>query len=349
MTNLQNWSQTADNNATADSNINWREGQAPSTVNNSARAMMAAIACWRDDTSGKLVDAGSGGASNYVLTSNQGLGSTLINGFKVSFQVATTNASPVTLEVDNTGNTPLRVASGVEVPAGYMTAGGVFTATYFANTNEWILDGYFAVPANVIPTGTVQDYLGSSAPSGWVLANGGTIGSSGSGATALAGSSTQNLYSLLWNISSLTVSGGGRGSTAAADFAANKTITLPDLRSRVTLGLDNMGGTAANIISGATSVGVTGGEATHTLTNSEMPSHTHTASVTDPGHNHIVPNVGYNGFNCNGSGSQFANQNASTTTSTATTGISVSIGNTGSGGSHNNLQPYFALNKIIKL
>lgn len=43
---LWNWSTTAANNATADPSINWQEGQAPSTVNDSARAMMAAIAAW---------------------------------------------------------------------------------------------------------------------------------------------------------------------------------------------------------------------------------------------------------------------------------------------------------------
>jgi hypothetical protein len=40
------WSTTAANNATADPSINWQEGQAPSTVNDSARAMMAALALW---------------------------------------------------------------------------------------------------------------------------------------------------------------------------------------------------------------------------------------------------------------------------------------------------------------
>jgi len=43
---LWQWSTTAANNATADPNINWQEGQAPSTVNDSARAMMAAISVW---------------------------------------------------------------------------------------------------------------------------------------------------------------------------------------------------------------------------------------------------------------------------------------------------------------
>ena len=39
---LYKWSQTASADATADSTINWAEGQAPSSINDSARAMMAA-------------------------------------------------------------------------------------------------------------------------------------------------------------------------------------------------------------------------------------------------------------------------------------------------------------------
>jgi hypothetical protein len=46
---LYKWSQTASSDASADSTINWAEGQAPSSVNDSARAMMAATAKYRDD------------------------------------------------------------------------------------------------------------------------------------------------------------------------------------------------------------------------------------------------------------------------------------------------------------
>jgi len=45
------WDTTAANNDDADTDINWAEGQAPSTVNNSARAMMAAVATWLRDGS----------------------------------------------------------------------------------------------------------------------------------------------------------------------------------------------------------------------------------------------------------------------------------------------------------
>ena len=49
------WSTTAATNATADSTINWAEGQAPSSVNDSARALMASWAKWREDQNGTIV------------------------------------------------------------------------------------------------------------------------------------------------------------------------------------------------------------------------------------------------------------------------------------------------------
>lgn len=43
---LPQWSTTAANNANAATGVNWAEGQLPSTVNNSARQMMADVANW---------------------------------------------------------------------------------------------------------------------------------------------------------------------------------------------------------------------------------------------------------------------------------------------------------------
>lgn len=48
-TGIGSWSQTANSNASADSNINWGEGQAPSSVNDSARQMMKSVADWLRD------------------------------------------------------------------------------------------------------------------------------------------------------------------------------------------------------------------------------------------------------------------------------------------------------------
>jgi hypothetical protein len=62
------WSTTAASNATADAAINWAEGQAPSTVNNSARAEMAAMAAFFEAIGGAETTGGTGAA--YTLTLN---------------------------------------------------------------------------------------------------------------------------------------------------------------------------------------------------------------------------------------------------------------------------------------
>lgn len=72
-----------------------------------------------------------------------------------------------------------------------------------------------------------------TAPSGYLLIDGKTIGSAASGATARANADTQALYEFLWAFDPSAVpiftSAGvasTRGASAAADFAANKRIAL---------------------------------------------------------------------------------------------------------------------------
>src|ERR1700742_5084984 len=100
---LYKWSQTASADATADSSINWAEGQAPSTVNDSARAMMAAAAKYRDDVAGAIATAGTSAA--YTLSSNQAFDSLAnLDGKIVAFVPhVTSGTGPVTLNVDGLG------------------------------------------------------------------------------------------------------------------------------------------------------------------------------------------------------------------------------------------------------
>lgn len=63
---------------------------------------------------------------------------------------------------------------------------------------------------------------------GWVLANDTTIGNGSSGATGRANADTEALFTLLWNkiANQWAPVSGGRGASAAADYAANKTLAL---------------------------------------------------------------------------------------------------------------------------
>jgi hypothetical protein len=150
-TGVSYWSQTAATNASSDSAINWSEGQAPSSVNDSARAMMASIAKWRDDNNGSITTSGTSTA--YTLTTNQGTGGSPPNGFTVSFKVNQVNGTPVTLAIDGGSAKPLRKSPGVEIPASFFSANGLYAATYFTSTSEWIV--YDCTPI-VIPAPTVS-------------------------------------------------------------------------------------------------------------------------------------------------------------------------------------------------
>ena len=114
---LYKWSQTAANNATADSSINWQEGQAPSSVNDSGRAMMASIAKHRDDIAGAIVTGGT--ATAYTVTSYEAFDTlTRLNGQIIAFTPHATNGGTVTLNVDSLGARPLRSAPSTELLAG---------------------------------------------------------------------------------------------------------------------------------------------------------------------------------------------------------------------------------------
>lgn len=139
-TGVSVWSKTASSNNTADSAVNWQEGQAPSSVNDSARGMMAATAKWRDDLNGSLVLGGT--SSAYTLTTNQGF-SALAAGLQVAFQVNVSNALNPTIAVDGLAAKPIRSSPGSGLWANFFLAGGVYRLTYFtSNSGEWIIDSY---------------------------------------------------------------------------------------------------------------------------------------------------------------------------------------------------------------
>lgn len=105
-------------------------------------------------------------------------------------------------------------------------------------------------PTTVFQTGDPLWLPRSGIRAGWVRMNARTIGSSTSGATERANADCQNLFLELWNDypDAKCPVLGGRGVNAAADWGANKQITIPDMRGKGPFGLDGMGNTRANII-----------------------------------------------------------------------------------------------------
>ena len=83
-------------------------------------------------------------------------------------------------------------------------------------------------------TGDVKVTYKTVADSGWVMMNDGTIGNAASGGTTRANADTVDLFTLLWNntLDANCAVSGGRGGSAAADYAANKTIALPKALGR---------------------------------------------------------------------------------------------------------------------
>jgi len=331
-----NWSRTASNNATADSTVNWQEGQAPSSVNDSARAMMASTAAFRDDIAGAIVTAGTSTA--YTVTSYQVFDTLAhMSGQMIAFTPHTQNTGACTLNVDGLGAKALRSAPNVELPSGTILQGTPYVATYNNTDGAWYLQGFIGNPYNV-PIGAGMDFWGSTAPnSSFVLLNGAT--------TTLS----RTTYSALFGIIGTTY-GVGDGST---------TFGIPDKRGRVSVGNDNGFGRISGAVFSSTGPGGTGGAESITLNATQIPSITSVnpssiaLSVTTSQKVVNGPNQG----SATAGGSQVTAADPgsggalSTVASTGTIGAgsaAVTSNNTG-GASHPNVQPSIVCNYIMRI
>jgi hypothetical protein len=123
----------------------------------------------------------------------------------------------------------------------------------------------------------------------------------------------------------------------------NGSNSTPDLRNRFIIGAhsDSVGVAYTTVTGSNTQTGGTKDAA--------VVSHTHTATVSDPGHAHSIA-AGLTGSDLVGGGSNqiFTRTTSPSTTGTITTGISVSNSTEGSSGTNQNLPPYYALAYIMK-
>jgi microcystin-dependent protein len=131
------------------------------------------------------------------------------------------------------------------------------------------------------------------------------------------------------------------GTTSTSGYTALAAIvggTTPDLRGRVPVGA----GTGTDLT--ARSLGATGGAETHTLTEAQMPVHTHIQNAHAHDFAGKFGGSSAAGINVDfgGPGNEYGVGGGYVQTATATNQ------NAGSGAAHNNMQPFRVVNYIIK-
>lgn len=333
------WSKTAASNATADPTINWAEGQAPSSVNDSARAMMASSAAYRDDTAGVIVTGGTSTA--YTVTSFQVFDSLAnMNSAVIAFTPHATNGATVTLNVDGLGAKPLRSAPSTELLAGTLILGTPYTALYNHTDQVFYLRGLYGNPYNVPLLGGM-DFWDTVAPNSSFIFPAGQAINRTTYAAAFA----------RWG----TTYGSGDGST---------TFNVPDKTGRASVMKESSATRLTSTYFGGNStlMGATGGNEAAALTASLIPTLTSTnasqsISVSPPGGAQSIYAQGTTDSMIAVSTSGTLNYvprngNGFNSTGSLTGSNSISVTSTGTGGSspsHNNVQPTIVCNYIIRI
>lgn len=151
----------------------------------------------------------------------------------------------ITLNAEQTGTPSLD--AGIEVERGDADNA---TIRWNETDDRWEFSGDSSTyyPIAYQPSGSVSLYAGSTAPTGWLLCDG----------SAVSRTTYSELYAVVGD-----QYGSGDGST---------TFNVPNLKGKVPVGLDTGDVDFATLAQ-------TGGTKTHTLTESEIPSHNHNAAT----------------------------------------------------------------------
>jgi hypothetical protein len=218
---IKNWSTTAASNASIADNasINWAEGQAPSTVNDSARATMADVRTWYE--AAEWIDLGHAptyaSGTTFTVTGDKTATYTAGRRVKITNSVPTTFYATIASSSFST-NTTVTVVNDGSVLSGTLSsvAVGIINPTNSSEIRTHTGTHTFTSPTLTTPvlgtpsSGTLTNCTG--------LPNAGLVNSSvtiGGTAIALGGSSSTITNDL--SISGLTV---GKGSGAVASATA---------------------------------------------------------------------------------------------------------------------------------
>jgi microcystin-dependent protein len=262
----------------------------------------------------------------------------------IAFSPHVTNGATVTLNVDGLGAKPLRSAPNAELLPGTIIQGTPYVAVYNNTDGAFYLQGLYGNPYN-IPLAASIDFWAPTAPNS-------------SFAFPYGQSISRTTYAALFALI---------GTTYGAGLGDGLTFSLPDLRGRVVASPDNLGGGSDQnrLTSGALaavrfSLGGVGGESGHTLTVSELPSHTHSGATGNENQSHShgsIPVI--SSQMAAGGGYTFANGGFSYVSpgATGTSGTESQAHNhnfttdagTGGNQSHNVVQPTILANRIMRI
>lgn len=265
----------------------------------------------------------TGTANTYTVVLSPAI-TAYTDGLVVYGKINVTNDGASTLDA-GAGAKQIVDLDGSAVSGGELAANGIYHFVYNITIDKWVVQN--AAQTSGFSTGFITAAIWATAPVGWVKMDDGTIGDASSGGTTRANNDTEGLFTLLWNqiSDSWCPVSGGRGASAAVDFAAHKTITLPRALGRVLA--------SAGAGSGLTSraLGEFLGEETHQQAEAELAQHVHPPY---PGWEHIPMWNPGGGSEWNGGG--FG-------------GLLPSTGSTGNSTPFNVMQPSIFLNFFMKL
>ncbi|KQO92687.1 hypothetical protein ASF32_21525 [Methylobacterium sp. Leaf91] len=260
---------------------------------------MAALANWRDDNIGAL-GASRGAGDVYTVATSQGfLAASVARPHTLRFRVASANQTPASLSLDGLPAKPLLRARGRPVGPGDMAPDTVYAVSYIPSEGA-----YFVTSPAIERPGRIVAQADAAMEPGWLPCDGRAV--------------SRAAYSALFAVIGTTW-GNGDGTT---------TFNIPDLRGRAMFGADDLGGTAANLLTGVGGVagidgdlGSTGGAQAVTLTTAQMSKHTHTGTAAEAGGHSHGGSTGSGGSHDHGG-------------STGPVGEHTHSGTTATGGSH---------------
>jgi len=250
------------------------------------------------------------------------------------------SAGTITASLTGTASSATNLAGGGAGQVPYNTGSGATSFLAAGTSGQVLTSNGSSAPTwgNVLPSGVIQMFGGSVIPSGWLSCDGSAV--------------SRSTYSALFSAIGTTF-GAGNGST---------TFNIPDMRGRMGMGTGtgsglNSSGTGApsGTAQTARTLGQWGGEETHQLTLSNIPSHSHNGSTGNAGsHTHtfskeVLTYVGSGGSRYDPyPGSVWTGSPAAGLTLSTAADHSHSISANGSDGRHATIPPFVVLNYIIK-